>query len=214
MTNDVITTHRLTKTFGALTAVRELDLSIAAGELVALLGPNGAGKSTTLRMLTTLLTPTSGTARVAGVDVCRDPGAVRRRIGYVAQGDGAGHLQLGRDELVAQGRAHGMSRQQARSRAEELLAALKLTEYAGRQVATLSGGQRRRLDVALGLVHRPPVLFLDEPSPDWIRRTGPTSKSRSAPCMPSRAPRSCSLRTIWRRPTPWLGAWSSSITAP
>jgi ABC-2 type transport system ATP-binding protein len=145
-------------------AVRGLDLDVREGELVAFLGPNGAGKSTTLRMLTTLIAPTSGTAEVAGYDVVRDQRAVRRSIGYVGQGNGAGHQQRGRDELVSQARAFGLSRAAARARADELLEAFDLTEHAGRPVSTLSGGQRRRLDVAIGLVQSPGVLFLDEPS--------------------------------------------------
>jgi ABC-2 type transport system ATP-binding protein len=145
-------------------AVRGLDLEVHPGELVALLGPNGAGKSTTLRMLTTLIEPSSGTAEVAGHDVVRERREVRRNIGYVGQGNGAGHAQRGRDELVSQGRAFGLSRAAAYARAEELLAAFDLTEHAMRPVSTLSGGQRRRLDVAIGLVHTPRLLFLDEPS--------------------------------------------------
>lgn len=164
----VIVTEALTRTFTSrkttVEAVRGLDLEIRHGELVAFLGPNGAGKSTTLRMLTTLLAPTSGRARVAGFDVVDQQRDVRRSIGYVGQGNGAGHQQRGRDELVSQGRAHGLSRAEARSRAETLVADLHLTEVVDRKVSTLSGGQRRRLDIAMGLVHRPKVLFLDEPS--------------------------------------------------
>ncbi len=164
----VIRTRQLTKTFTrhkqTVEAVRGLDLDVAPGELVAFLGPNGAGKSTTLRMLTTLLTPTSGTAEVVGHDVVSAQRQVRRSIGYVGQGNAAGHQQRGRDEVVSQARAHGMSRRAAHERAEELLDAFDLTEHAGRPVSTLSGGQRRRLDVAIGLVHAPPLLFLDEPS--------------------------------------------------
>lgn len=164
----VIVTEALTRTFTSrkttVEAVRGLDLEIRHGELVAFLGPNGAGKSTTLRMLTTLLAPTSGRARVAGFDVVDQQRDVRRSIGYVGQGNGAGHQQRGRDELVSQGRAHGLSRSEARARAEALIADLHLTEVVDRKVSTLSGGQRRRLDIAMGLVHRPKVLFLDEPS--------------------------------------------------
>ena len=167
-TGPVIRTSRLTRHFTrgktTIEAVRGLDLEIAQGELVALLGPNGAGKSTTLRMLTTLIAPTSGTAEVAGHDVVRDRAAVRRSIGFVGQGNAAAHQQRGRDELIAQARAHGLPRKVARTRTEELLAAFDLTEHADRPVSTLSGGQRRRLDVAIGLVQEPPVLFLDEPS--------------------------------------------------
>lgn len=164
----VIRTQALTRTFTrgkqTVEAVRGLDLEVHDGELVAFLGPNGAGKSTTLRMLTTLIPPTSGTAEVAGFDVVREQRAVRRSIGYVGQGNAAGHQQRGRDEVVSQARAHGLSRAEAAVRADELLEAFDLTEHAGRPVSTLSGGQRRRLDVAIGLVHRPPLMFLDEPS--------------------------------------------------
>lgn len=145
-------------------AVRSLDLDVEPGGLVALLGPNGAGKSTTIRMLTTLLPPTSGTAAVAGHDVVAEAAEVRRRIGYVGQGNGAGHGQRGRDELVSQGRAYGLSAAQARARADELVESLELGAVADRVVSSLSGGQRRRLDVAMGLIHAPRLLFLDEPS--------------------------------------------------
>ena len=167
-TPPAIVTRGLTRHFTArkqsVEAVRDLDLDIAQGELVAFLGPNGAGKSTTLRMLTTLLPPTAGTAHVAGHDVRTDARAVRRSIGYVGQGNGAGHQQRGRDELISQGRAHGLRRAEAHARAAELIADLDLEAVADRKVSTLSGGQRRRLDIAMGLVHLPPVLFLDEPS--------------------------------------------------
>lgn len=168
MSTPVIRTRGLTRHFTrhktTVEAVRGLDLEVAQGELVAFLGPNGAGKSTTLRMLTTLLPPTSGTAQVAGYDVVTAHRDVRRSIGYVGQGNAAGHAQRGRDELVSQARAFGMSRLQAQRRADELIATFDLTEQAGRPVSTLSGGQRRRLDVAIGLVHTPRILFLDEPS--------------------------------------------------
>ena len=145
-------------------AVRGIDLNVEAGEMVAILGPNGAGKSTTLRMLTTLLLPTSGTAQVAGADIRTQPRQVRSRIGYVGQGTGSGYNQRGRDELISQGRAYGMSTDQARRRAEELIASLDLSNVADRRSSSLSGGQKRRLDIALGLMHTPPLLFLDEPS--------------------------------------------------
>ncbi|NMN96614.1 ATP-binding cassette domain-containing protein [Antrihabitans stalactiti] len=164
----MIKTRGLTKTFtkgkSTVEAVRGVDIDVREGELVALLGPNGAGKSTTLRMLTTLLAPTSGTAHVAGFSITDDRDAVRRRIGYVGQGSGAGNNQRVRDELVTQGLCYGLTKAASRERAEELIEALDLGEFAGRSVSTLSGGQRRRLDIALGLVHRPPLLFLDEPT--------------------------------------------------
>ncbi|MFM1723472.1 ATP-binding cassette domain-containing protein [Rhodococcus sp. PAM 2766] len=164
----MIRTEGLTKRFkqgkNTVEAVVDVDLDVAEGELVALLGPNGAGKSTTLRMLTTLLAPTAGRAVVAGFDVTADRDEVRRRIGYVGQGSGAGHNQRVRDELVTQGRCYGMTKPASDVRADELLEALDLDDLATRKVSTLSGGQRRRLDIALGLVHRPPLLFLDEPT--------------------------------------------------
>ncbi|MGH2531108.1 MAG: ATP-binding cassette domain-containing protein [Thermomicrobiales bacterium] len=145
-------------------AVRGLDVDVDEGELVAFLGPNGAGKSTSLRMLTTLLAPTAGVATVAGYDVVADPAAVRRRIGYLGQRSGAGDYFRVRDELRTQGRCYALSRAASRKRADELLALLDLESVAKRTASTLSGGQRRRLDIALGLVHRPTLLFLDEPS--------------------------------------------------
>jgi ABC-2 type transport system ATP-binding protein len=145
-------------------AVSAVDLSVAPGEIVALLGPNGAGKSTTQRMLVTLLEPTGGGAVVAGHDLRRDPKGVRRRIGYVAQGGMTDPRALVDEELVLQGRLHGLSRHEAERRAAEVRARFDLADLGRRQVRTLSGGQRRRLEIALGLVHRPPLLFLDEPS--------------------------------------------------
>ena len=167
-TGPVIVTRGLTRHFTArkqtVEAVRGLDLEIRQGELVAFLGPNGAGKSTTLRMLTTLIPPTSGSASVAGHDVVTGQREVRRAIGYVGQGNGAGHQQRGRDELVSQGRAHGLSRADARRARPGAGRGARPRAVADRKVSTLSGGQRRRLDIAMGLVHLPRVLFLDEPS--------------------------------------------------
>ncbi|MEV0403197.1 ATP-binding cassette domain-containing protein [Actinoallomurus sp. NPDC050550] len=145
-------------------AVQGIDLHVEAGELVALLGPNGAGKSTLLRMLTTLLPPTSGRVTVAGHDVLTDPTRVRSAIGYVGQKSSAGENFLVRDELVTQARSYGLSRADARQRADEALRLLDLQPLAARKPATLSGGQRRRVDVAMCLLHRPRLLFLDEPS--------------------------------------------------
>ena len=145
-------------------AVAGVDFDIEDGELVGFLGPNGAGKTTTLRMLTTLLTPTAGTATVAGCDLLTDPAGVRRRIGYVGQAGGAGPDCLVTDELVLHARLYGLPLDRARSRAAGLLEQLDLGGTERRTVATLSGGQRRRLDVAMGLVHLPQLLFMDEPS--------------------------------------------------
>jgi len=167
-TNQMISAQGLTKTFRSkgqtVEAVRSLDLAVGEGELVAFLGPNGAGKSTTLRMLTTLLPATSGEAMVAGCDIRTDAAGVRRRIGYVGQGSSGGHTQRVRDELHAQGAFYGLGRRETRARAAELIESLELGQVANRTVQQLSGGQKRRLDIALGLIHRPGLLFLDEPS--------------------------------------------------
>jgi len=165
----VISTRELAKDFvvsrtETVHAVRGISLEVEPGELVAVLGPNGAGKTTTLRMLTTLIAPTSGTAKVAGYDVSTNPGQVRRQIGYVGQGNGAGHSQRVRDELYGQGVIYGLDSRSAKLRSDELIESLELGDLARRKVSELSGGQRRRLDVAMGLVHAPGLLFLDEPS--------------------------------------------------
>lgn len=164
----MITARNLTKDFvsgkDTVHAVRGIDLEVARGETVAILGPNGAGKTTTMRMLTTLLQPTAGTARVAGFDVSAEPAQVRRRLGYVGQGNGAGHGQRALDELVCQGVMFGLDRRGARARAVRLMAGLDLAGKEKSTVSTLSGGQRRRLDVAMGLMHAPELLVLDEPS--------------------------------------------------
>ena len=168
MTQSMIETRGLSRTFkskaGPVHAVTDLTLEVREGELVAFLGPNGAGKSTSLRMLTTLLAPTAGEATVVGCDIRRDPTGVRRRIGYVGQGNGGGHFHRVRDELVNQGRAYGQDGATANRHADELLDVFELADLAKRNVMTLSGGQKRRMDVALGLMHQPRLLFLDEPS--------------------------------------------------
>lgn len=164
----IIEAHGLTKRFTvkkqAVEAVTDLSFEVEPGALVAFLGPNGAGKSTSLRMLTTLLPPSSGTARVVGHDILSQPAAVRARIGYVGQLTSGSFAQRARDELVSQGAFYGMARDASVARADELIESLDLTAFATRSVQQLSGGQKRRLDVALGLMHTPPLLFLDEPS--------------------------------------------------
>jgi ABC-2 type transport system ATP-binding protein len=145
-------------------AVRGVDLRVNEGEIFGFLGPNGAGKTTTLRMLATLITPDGGDATVAGVDLRRDPGEVRRRIGYVAQGGSTWDDSTAREELVLQARLYGLSRRDAEERAVKALAAFQLSEYADRKCKTYSGGQRRRVDIALGIIHEPRVVFLDEPT--------------------------------------------------
>jgi ABC-2 type transport system ATP-binding protein len=164
----MIHTEQLTRHFVSkketIEAVKGVDIDVAAGELVAFLGPNGAGKSTTLRMLTTLLPPTSGNAWVAGASITKEPAVVRSRIGYIGQGDAAGQSFRVMDELVMQGRFYGMNSTDSHARAQELIKTLDLTSLERRKVSTLSGGQRRRLDIAIGLMHSPGLLFLDEPS--------------------------------------------------
>jgi ABC-2 type transport system ATP-binding protein len=164
----VIKARGLTRTFTmrnrTVEAVRGIDLDVASGELVGFLGPNGAGKTTTLRMLTTLLTPTSGEALVAGADLLADPAGVRARIGYVGQGNGGGLDQQVGHELVMQARLHGLSPAQARQRVQDMAETFELTELMDRLVITLSGGQKRRVDIALGVLHQPSLVFLDEPS--------------------------------------------------
>ncbi|HEX2690147.1 MAG TPA: ABC transporter ATP-binding protein [Kofleriaceae bacterium] len=145
-------------------AVRGIDLDVNAGEIVGLLGPNGAGKTTTQRMLATLLVPTAGEATVAGKDLRRDPVGVRRQLGYVSQSGGTNPAAKVDEELVTQAQLYGMSRTAARVRAIELREMLDLAELGDRLIKTLSGGQRRRLDIALGLMHDPRLVFLDEPS--------------------------------------------------
>jgi len=159
-------------------AVRGVDLAVEDGEIVGFLGPNGAGKTTTLRMLTTLLRPTAGTATVAGADLLRDPLGVRKRIGFVPQAigqtqGGTSDNSLVIEELLDQGTAYRVGRAETRRRAAALIEQLDLGGLDQRYVKTLSGGQRRRLEIALGLVHQPQVVFLDEPT------TGLDPQSRS-----------------------------------
>lgn len=144
--------------------MRGVDLDVAPGEVFGFLGPNGAGKSTTVRMLTTLMRITSGTAEVAGIDVASDPDAARRKIGVALQEAGLDPRQTGRELLTLQARLFGMPRQVAAARADELLHLVELTDAADRRVKGYSGGMKRRLDLASALVHEPEVLFLDEPT--------------------------------------------------
>ena len=159
-----IVAHGLVRTFGDLRAVDGVDLEVRRGEIFGLLGPNGAGKSTTVRMLTTLLRPTEGSARVAGYDVVREADAVRRSIGVALQDAAIDPLMTGAELLALQATLYGLSPDQVRNRAADLLERVGLTAAADRRVGTYSGGMRRRLDLALSLIHRPSVLFLDEPT--------------------------------------------------
>jgi ABC-2 type transport system ATP-binding protein len=161
---DAIAVQELRKRYGDVQALDGVSFAVREGEVFGLLGPNGAGKSTTVRTLVTLTTPDSGSASVAGHDVLRDQIAVRRALGYVPQDSGVDQLGTGRENLTLQGHVEGMSGRDLRNRVDELLALVGLADAADRVVKGYSGGMRRRLDIALGLVHRPRVLFLDEPT--------------------------------------------------
>ncbi|KKD04420.1 daunorubicin resistance protein DrrA family ABC transporter ATP-binding protein [Streptomyces sp. WM6386] len=170
-----VAARQLIKTYpGDVTALNGMDITVEPGTVFGLLGPNGAGKSTTVKILTTLARPDSGTATVAGHDVLRHPGRVRRAIGVVAQNSGADPGATGRENLRLQGRLYGLRGAGLDRRVAELLDRFTLTDAADRRAKGYSGGMRRRLDVALGLVHRPEVLFLDEPT------TGLDPEARSA----------------------------------
>ena len=175
-----IEARQLVKTYAVrgskhgIRALDGLDISVPRGMIFGLLGPNGAGKSTTVKVLTSLARPDSGTARVQGIDVLARPGQVRQVIGVVAQRSGADPTATGRENLMLQGRLYGLRGSAVGARADELLGHFGLTEAARRLVKTYSGGMQRRLDVALGLIHRPAVLFLDEPT------TGLDPESRAA----------------------------------
>src|SRR5580704_3265030 len=159
-----IVVQRLVRTFGGVTAIDQLDLEIARGEIYGFLGPNGAGKSTTVRVLCTLLAPTSGTAVVAGYDVATQPDKVRLRIGVALQEAALDPKQTGIELLRLQGRLYGLNRSQIEGRLVELGRLIDIGDALGRPIDTYSGGMKRRLDLAAALVHQPEVLFLDEPT--------------------------------------------------
>ena len=172
MSNIILKTEKLTKTFTSgrgkaqrtVEAVRGVDLEVRQGEIFGFLGPNGAGKTTTLNMLTTLLAPTSGDAQVVSHDLLKDPRKVRQQIGYVSQAGGSDQAANAYENLILQARLYGIDPQQAASRAKDLVERFQMAEFAERLASTYSGGQRRRLDLALGIVHHPPLVFLDEPT--------------------------------------------------
>ena len=170
-----IEVNHLERTFaGGVKAVQGVDLEVAEGEIYAFLGPNGAGKTTTVRMLTTLLRPTAGSATVAGFDVVKEAGKVRRAIGVALQEAALDPLMTGRELMRLQGTLHGIPKAEAQRRGDALIGRVGLTNAADRRVGTYSGGMRRRLDLATALVHEPSVLFLDEPT------TGLDPASRAA----------------------------------
>ena len=164
MTNSPIIAEGLVRHFGDVQAVKGINLEVKAGEIFGFLGPNGAGKSTVVRMLTTLLRPTSGTAHVAGFDVVKDADKVRRSIGVALQDAAIDPLMTGAELLSLQAVLYGIPSAMMKKRADELLERVGLTAAASRRVSTYSGGMRRRLDLALSLIHQPTVLFLDEPT--------------------------------------------------
>jgi ABC-2 type transport system ATP-binding protein len=164
MDGPVVVAERLGRTFGSYKAVDSIDISVARGEIFGLLGPNGAGKTTTIRMLTTLLAPTSGSARVCGFDVTRQPGEVRKRIGHVAQKVAWRGLMTGRECVEIEASLYHVPRRDTRRRADEMLDLVGLLPAANQLWTTYSGGMQKRLDLACGLLHRPEVLILDEPS--------------------------------------------------
>jgi ABC-2 type transport system ATP-binding protein len=173
-TDDVIEARGLRKSFGDVHALQGVDLVAPAGSVLGVLGPNGAGKTTAVRILTTLLQPDAGTARVAGLDVVADAQELRSRIGLAGQYAAVDEYLTGRENLTMVGRLYHLSPAQSRTRADELLEEFGLTDAGGRVASTYSGGMRRRLDLAAALVVRPPVLFLDEPT------TGLDPRSRNA----------------------------------
>jgi ABC-2 type transport system ATP-binding protein len=162
--NSAVEAHGLTKSYSAVRVLDGIDLRVPAGTVFALLGPNGAGKTTTVRILATLVDPDGGSARVAGHDVIAARREVRRRISLTGQYAAVDELQTGRENLEMMGRLRGLSRRAARSRAGDLLERFDLADAGDRRVATYSGGLRRRLDLAAGLVGSPEVIFLDEPT--------------------------------------------------
>lgn len=165
---EMIVTHGLSKTFQsgkqAVEAVKKISLSVREGEIYGFLGPNGAGKTTTMRMLTTLMRPSAGTASVVGLDLFKSPKKIRQKIGYVSQKGGCYELATGYENLVLQGRLYGLTRAAAQESADKVVSLFRMEEYCRRKVTTYSGGQRRHVDLGMGIMHRPKLLFLDEPT--------------------------------------------------
>ena len=161
----IVETHQLTKVFpGNITAVDGIDFEIAEGEVFGFLGPNGAGKTTTIKMLNTLIRPTSGTANVVGYDVAKKPAQVRRNVGYVSQDVGIDEHSTGRENLTLYGHFYRLDGKTIKQRVKDLFEMVQLTEYADKLASTYSGGMRKRLDLAMGLIHQPRLIFLDEPT--------------------------------------------------
>lgn len=165
---EMITTKNLSKTFkngkNTVEAVKEVSLNVKSGEIYGFIGPNGAGKTTTMRMLTTLMKPSKGTANIVGYDLFKSAAKIREKIGYVSQKGGCYEYATGYENLVLQGRLYGLSKSTAVENAKKLIDTLGLGEYSNRKVITYSGGQRRHIDLAMGIMHNPALLFLDEPT--------------------------------------------------
>jgi ABC-2 type transport system ATP-binding protein len=162
--SSAVVTEELTKKFGSFTAVNRVSLDVKDGEIFGFLGPNGAGKTTTILMLVTLITPTAGTAHVSGYDVVRQPARVREVIGYVSQDIAVDEYLTGRENLLVEGHLHHLKGADLNQSINELLKTVEMSEWANKLVANYSGGMRRRLDIAGALIHRPKVMFLDEPT--------------------------------------------------
>ena len=203
----------LGKRYGDLWALRDVDLAVPQGTVLGLLGHNGAGKTTAIRILTTLLQPTEGRARVAGLDVVAEAATVRARIGLAGQHATVDGLLTGRANLEMVGRLYHLPRAVARARAEELLERLDLTDAADRLVRTFSGGMRRRLDLAASLVAAPPVLFLDEPTTGLDPRSRIELWGAAARARARRRDDACSPLSTSRRPTAWPTTSSCSTAA-
>lgn len=169
MGKSIIRVDKMCKTFflkkqEKIEAVKEVSLDVKIGEIFGFLGPNGAGKSTTLDILTTLLSPTSGEATICGFDLLKNPQKVRQYIGYVSQMGGADNAFNAHENLILQARLYGLEKNKAAKLADELIDRFQMNEFCSRVVSTYSGGQKRRLELALGIVHKPKLLFLDEPT--------------------------------------------------
>ncbi len=161
----IIQTNQLTKVFkGNVRAVDSIDFEVNDGEIFGFLGPNGAGKTTTIKMLNTLISPTSGSAFVTGFDIAKNPAEVRKNIGYVSQDVGVDEHATGRENLTLYGHFYRLDGRTIKQRVKELFEMVDLTDYADKLASTYSGGMRKRLDIAMGLIHRPRIIFLDEPT--------------------------------------------------